>query len=80
MIQELMSDIALLGDQLKQYEKLSNANSEKVDPLELLGLQCTIEETITRYSLLFQKMPKIQAVFEGLREYYTKEVIKRKGN
>lgn len=80
MIQEIMADIALLGDQLKQYENLAKANQETVDPLELLGLQCSIEETITRYSLLFQKMPKIQTVFEGLREYYTKEVIKRKGN
>lgn len=73
MLTEITRDLLQLSNQIKAYEALYT--KEKVDTVELLHMQGEIEEKITAFSILLQKLPKVKITFEAVRDYYIKEVL-----
>ncbi len=73
MLTDLTENLLQLSNLIKIYkEKL---NFDNADAVELLNIQSEIENTITSFSILFQKIPKVQKTFEAVRDYYITEVL-----
>ena len=78
LLSDFSDTILQLHNAIKDFEAaIESSNAEQV---EILDLQCRIEDTITSLSIFFNKLPKLQVTYEALREYYIKEVLNRKKN